>query len=91
MGGARMDTLSQAATRGAAVKVICRKCQNERYFSASALSAWFGHGERDIGSIAFRCKCGSRHVHAYAQRGVPHTMCSRLPPRPKRHEDLDLL
>lgn len=36
MGGPRMDTLSQAASRGAAVKVTCRRCQNERYFGDGA-------------------------------------------------------
>ena len=90
MGGVRMDTLSQAASRGASIKVICRRCQNERFFGAGALVAWFGR-DRDIGAVKFRCKCGSRQVHAFAQRGVPHTMCSPLPLRPKRRDDLDLL
>jgi hypothetical protein len=46
---------------------------------------------RDISTIKFRYRCGSREFHSFAQRGVPHHMKSRLPPRPKRRDELDVL
>ena len=90
MGGPRMDSLIQCARHAAAVNVICKRCGNERYFSAAALKAWLGEGDRDLGSLKFKCKCGSRRVHCFGQRGVPHAMCAPLPPRPKREDDFDL-
>jgi hypothetical protein len=89
MGGPRMDSLSQCARHGAAIKVICKRCGNERYFGAAALKAWLGDGDPDLGALKFRCR--SRKIHCFAQRGVPHTILSPLPPRPKRHDDLDPL
>ena len=75
----------------AAIKVICKRCENERYFDPAALKDWLGNGDPDISTIKFRCRCGSRQFHSFAQRGVPHHMKSPLPPRPKRRDDLDLL
>lgn len=91
MGGPRMDSLSQCARHGAAIKVICRRCRNERYFDPAALKDWLGRGDPDISTLKFRCRCGSRLVHSFAQRGVAHDMKSPLPARPKRREDVDLL
>jgi hypothetical protein len=86
-----MDSLSQCARHGAAIKIMCKHCGHERYYSAAALKDWHGNGDPDISTLKFRCRCGSRKVHSFAQRGVPHHMKSPLPPRPKRREDLDLL
>jgi hypothetical protein len=85
-----MDSLSQCARHGAAIKVICRRCQNERCFDPAALKDWLGRGEPDISTIEFRCRCGSRQVDSFAQRGVPHYSKSPLPSRPRRRDDLDL-
>lgn len=91
MGGPRMNTLSQCARHGAAIKVTCKRCGHERYFDPSALKVWLGRGDPDLGALSFRCECGSRRFHAFAQRGVPKHLRSPLPARPKGRDDLDLL
>jgi len=78
MGGPRMNTLTECARHGAAIKVICKRCGNER-------------GEPDISILRFVCQCGARRFHSFAQRGVPRHMRSPLPMRPERRDDDEAL
>jgi hypothetical protein len=91
MGGPRMNTLTECARHGAAIRVICKRCGNERYFDPSELKVWLKRGDPDIAVLRFVCRCGSRRVHSFAQRGVPRHMRSPLPTRPQRHDDWDRL
>ena len=91
MGGPRMDTLTEAARHGAAIRVVCQACGHERYFSPSALREWWGRGDPSPDVLRFRCRCGSRRVKCWPQRGVPRYAYSKLPPRPRKPDDDDVV